>query len=200
MKKIFVDSNNHLKSVLITALIILPPLFLIYRIDKDSNDPLTSLIPLIGFPIMLIILVPVLRIVVGNNAIYIIRDDVLYQINRMPSDPGIMANNARAAGDLMGNESAGLLIGGLLLLSNLGNRKNIQQNLLENDGLLEKVLGNTYSFKVKKTVSMKRFLNGYKVVIRMSNRNTDDAENMFYIFPGYNDYEELVSCFEKLKA
>ncbi len=197
-KKIFFDANNYLKSILITSLIIIPPLFFMFEMDSSSNDPMTSLIPLIGFPIMLIILVPVLRIIVGNNSTYIICDDVLYQINKIPFDSGIMANNARAAGNLMGNESAGLLMGGLILLVNRKKRKSIQQTLLEDDKLFEKVIGNTYSFKVNKTISMKRFLNGYRVVIRMSNRNTEDAENMFYIFPGYNDYDQLVECFKSL--
>ena len=197
-KKIFYDANNYLKSILITSLIIIPPLFFMFEMDSSSNDPMTSLIPLIGFPIMLIILVPVLRIIVGNNSTYIICDDVLYQINKIPFDSGIMANNARAAGNLMGNESAGLLMGGLILIINRKKRKSIQQTLLEDDELLEKVIGNTYSFKVNKTISMKRFLNGYRVVIRMSNRNTKDAENMFYIFPGYNDYEKLVECLQNL--
>lgn len=169
-----------------------------FEMDSSSNDPMTSLIPLIGFPIMLIILVPVLRIIVGNNSTYIICDDALYQINKIPFDSGIMANNARAAGNLMGNESVGLLMGGLILLGNRKKRKSIQQILLEDDKLFEKVIGNTYSFKVNKTISMKRFLNGYRVVIRMSNRNTEDAENMFYIFPGYNDYDQLVECFKSL--
>lgn len=197
-KKIFFDANNYLKSILITSLIIIPPLFFMFEMDSSSNDPMTSLIPLIGFPIMLIILVPVLRIIVGNNSTYIICDNVLYQINKIPFDSGIMANNARAAGNLMGNESAGLLMGGLILLVNRKKRKSIQQTLLEDDKLFEKVIGNTYSFKVNKTISMKRFLNGYRVVIRMSNRNTEDAENMFYIFPGYNDYDQLVECFKSL--
>lgn len=197
-KKIFFDANNYLKSILITSLIIIPPLFFMFEMDSSSNDPMTSLIPLIGFPIMLIILVPVLRIIVGNNSTYIICDDALYQINKIPFDSGIMANNARAAGNLMGNESVGLLMGGLILLGNRKKRKSIQQILLEDDKLFEKVIGNTYSFKVNKTISMKRFLNGYRVVIRMSNRNTEDAENMFYIFPGYNDYDQLVECFKSL--
>lgn len=163
MKKIFVDSNNHLKSVLITALIILPPLFLIYRIDKDSNDPLTSLIPLIGFPIMLIILVPVLRIVVGNNAIYIIRDDVLYQINRMPSDPGIMANNARAAGNIWGNEQAGGIAAGIILLSSRGEREAEQIQLATDADYRRYLLNENETIQICRVLKMKKYHSGYKI-------------------------------------
>ncbi len=196
--KIFIDPTNYIKSCLVVGLTVVLPFFIMIELGFNSNNPLLHILPILILPLLVFVLFPFLKIAVGNNATYVIYNDELYQINRMPNDPGILANDARAAGNLMGNEAGGLLLGGALLLGVRGKRQKQKGTLLENEDLLKQVLSNTYTLKVNQTVSMKSFFNGYKVVVRVSNRNTRNTQVMFYIFPGYNDYEQLVEWFRKL--
>ena len=125
----------------------------------------------------------------------------MYKITHFPGEAGQKANTARAAGSLSGNDAAGALAAGAILLESKGVREEQQDQLVVDSEFRHKLYTTEYSMQLTKINSMKNYRNGYKIKSNCRwnyGGKIRDGKHTFYIFPGYNDYEKLVECLQNL--
>lgn len=70
--------------------------------------------------------------------------------------------------------------------------------MAQDEAVLEKFLQQGYSQQVLQVLSVKRFGKGYEIKMRCTAPGmiVESMKTSFYIFPGYNDYEELIGYFK----
>ncbi len=141
------------------------------------------------------------RILLANNSSFIYEDGLVYKITHFPSEAGEKANTARTAGSLTGNDAAGALAAGAILLNSKGEREEEQDQLEFDHEFRHHLYTTEYSMQLTKINSMKKYCNGYKIKSNCRwnyGGKIRDGKHTFYIFPGYNDYEKLVECLQNL--
>ncbi len=141
------------------------------------------------------------RRLLANNSSFIYEDGAVYKITHFPGEAGSRANTARAAGSLSGNDAAGALAAGAILLESKGGREEQQDQLVVDSEFRHKLYITEYSMQLTKINFMKKYRNGYKIKSNCRwnyGGKIRDGKHTFYIFPGYNDYEKLVECLQNL--
>lgn len=136
----------------------------------------------------------------ANASIYSMYNGVLFRIV-LPNETGRDGIAMEGLGSLTGNPEAGTLAGGAMAVAGVKVREQQQNRMAEDDAFLEKILQQGYSQQVLQVLSIKRFGKGYKVKMRCTAPGmvVPSMKTSFYIFPGYNDYEELIEYFKYFK-
>ena len=198
--KVFSDIRNYRKSMIKSLALVCIPTFSAFFIflGGDNGIAATFYIVLV-FLVMMIILGLVIKKWSANSASFVFEDGRLYRITRFPSEPGRNANAARAAGNILGNEQAGGIAAGIILLSSRGEREAEQIQLATDADYRRYLLNENETIQICRVLKMKKYRSGYKIKCGWFSRTGRERKTSFYIFPGYNDYEQLVACLESLK-
>ena len=201
--KVFSDQKNYRKSFIISLIIVLLPTFLslvfgwIFGIHDFGTVFYVVGISMLSF----VVLIAISGKLYANNSSFIYEDGLVYKITHFPGEAGKKANTARAAGSLTGNDAAGALVAGAILLNSKGEREEEQDQLELDHEFRHHLYTTEYSMQLTKINSMKKYRNGYKIKSNCRwnyGGKIRDGKHTFYIFPGYNDYEKLVECLQNL--
>lgn len=197
--KVFSDQKNYRKSFITSLVIVAIPFIIALIILLYDELYMFYSVGIMMLPFIL--LISYNRILYANNSSFIYEDGLVYKITHFPGEAGQKANTARAAGSLTGNDAAGALVAGAILLNSKGEREEEQDQLELDHEFRHHLYTTEYSMQLTKINSMKKYRNGYK--IRSNCRwnyggKIRDGKHTFYIFPGYNDYEKLVECLQNL--
>ena len=159
---------------------------------KDMTLTVTAISMLVVF-----IFIWSTRWTTANASIYSMYNDILFRIV-LPNEMGRDGIAMEGLGSLTGNQEAGTLAGGAMAVAGVKVREQQQNRMAEDDAFLEKILQQGYSQQVLHVLSIKRFGKGYKVKMRCTALGmvVPSMKTSFYIFPGYNDYEELIEYFK----
>ena len=197
--KVFSDKKSYRKTFFIVLAILVVPatcIGIIYRNNFYFEEYLFGMV-FLSFIFFIIIN----RRLLANNSSFIYEEGCVYKITHFPGEAGSRANTVRAAGSLSGNDAAGALAAGTILLESKGVREEQQDQLVVDSEFRHKLYTTEYSMQLTKINSMKKYRNGYKIKSNCRwnyGGKIRDGKHTFYIFPGYNDYEQLVECFKSL--
>ena len=200
---VFSDQKNYRKSFIISLIIVLLPTFLslVFCLIFGSHD-LGTVFYVVGVSMLtFVVLIAISGKLYANNSSFIYEEGCVYKITHFPGEAGSRANTVRAAGSLSGNDAAGALAAGTILLESKGVREEQQDQLVVDSEFRHKLYTTEYSMQLTKINSMKKYRNGYKIKSNCRwnyGGKIRDGKHTFYIFPGYNDYEKLVECFKSL--
>ena len=196
---VFSDQKHYRKSFIISLSIIMISVVvaIIIGIIDLRNIFYSAGLMMMSFVVLIIFN----RKLYANNSSFIYEEGCVYKITHFPGEAGSRANTARAAGSLTGNDAAGALAAGAILLESKGVREEQQDQLVVDSEFRHKLYTTEYSMQLTKINSMKKYRNGYKIKSNCRwnyGGKIRDGKHTFYIFTGYNDYEQLVECFKSL--
>ena len=197
--KVFSDQKNHRKSFIISLAIVMIPASIWIVIGISDFRYLFLAVGI--FMLSFILLIIISGKLYANNSSFIYEDGLVYKITHFPGEAGKKVNTVRAAGSLAGNNAAGALVAGAILLESKGVREEQQDQLVVDSEFRHKLYTTEYSMQLTKINSMKKYRNGYKIKSNCRwnyGGKIRDGKHTFYIFPGYNDYEKLVECLQNL--
>ena len=169
------------------------------HMEKATGKDMTG-IAILAVVIVLFFFIWSTRWTTANASIYSMYNDILFRIV-LPNEMGRDGIAMEGLGSLTGNQEAGTLAGGAMAVAGVKVREQQQNRMAEDDAFLEKILQQGYSQQVLHVLSIKRFGKGYKVKMRCTAPGmvVPSMKTSFYIFPGYNDYEELIEYFKYFK-
>ena len=201
--KVFIDNDSYSNffkyGVIILCVLIFGilgwGLYVHFETGKDTSLSSTAICMLVVF-----IFIWLTRWTTANAFIYSMYNGVLFRIV-LPNEMGRDGIAMEGLGSLTGNQETGILAGGAMAVAGVKVREQQQNRMAEDDAFLEKILQQGYSQQVLQVLSIKRFGKGYKVKMRCTAPGmvVPSMKTSFYIFPGYNDYEELIEYFKYFK-
>lgn len=198
-RKVFIDVNGFSKSMKYNILIVLIPTFLslsisiIYEMQKpfiSGQMDITGLLITIGVLLLSILILAINQFNFGGNMVsYVLYEGDFYRV--------FLSNDNVGTAQLV-SKHRGLVAGAALILKGERNRQ-VRQALLNRDSYLRMELNTNNCWKLLEVLRVTHKKGCYKIkcVVEKGKRQKV-CNKTLYIRKGYNDFEQLISCFEYL--